>query len=142
MDIDICDRRRKVVEKQFGDLFLAGAVTMQAAIIPAHAAVSAILPAKIRNLDHGAHENVLPKAGARRLSGGLMQRRLSRSAHIQIAFSQAVHLRQFFRLINAGIARSRARLTWDVTLPLLARHEAAAILPDWPGENSALAQDY
>jgi hypothetical protein len=36
-----------VVQEQFGDLFMAGAVTMQGAIIPAHPAIGAVLAAKL-----------------------------------------------------------------------------------------------
>ena len=47
LDIDVRDAGGTVMDEQFSNLFVAGAITMQGAIVAAHPAIGAILAAKI-----------------------------------------------------------------------------------------------
>jgi hypothetical protein len=62
-----------MMDEQFGQLLMAGAEALEAAITPAHAAISAILAAEIGNLDYRPDENLSAKACSRQSGSPFMQ---------------------------------------------------------------------
>ena len=77
LDVHVRHTGRAMLEQQFGDLFVPGAIAGEIAILAAHPAVGAVFPAEIGDLHHGAHEDLLAEFLARRGGGAFMERRLA-----------------------------------------------------------------
>jgi hypothetical protein len=72
-----------VVDEQFGQLIVTGTEARQAAVVPPHPAVGAVLPAMIGNLDHGAQEDPLAKSGGGSGGGAGVKQVLGFAARVQ-----------------------------------------------------------
>jgi hypothetical protein len=72
-----------MMNQQFSEPLMIGAIARQATVLAAHAAIGAILAAVIGDLNHGTHKNPATKARSRHLRRPFMQSRLSRAARLQ-----------------------------------------------------------
>ena len=61
------------MDEQFGDILVLRAIALQRFVLPAHAAVAAILPAKVGNFDNATNENFISEMAVRGCAGLLVQ---------------------------------------------------------------------
>ena len=88
-----------------GDLLRGGPISSQVAILPAHAAVSAVLAAKVGNFDHPAHKDFAAKALPGGRGGALVKRGLVGARGRQVAFVREIG--RFTASINVDTAAGR-----------------------------------
>ena len=71
------------MDEQFRHLIEPGAVPGQIAVVPPHAAIGAILTAKIRDLNHAAQENPMSEFFSSDAGGAFMEGELGLAARFQ-----------------------------------------------------------
>jgi len=99
-----------MVDEQLGQLFVMGAEAGQAAIAAAHTAIGAVLPAKIRDLDHPANEDTAAEARACGLGSPLVQRRLFLPLRVQHAGVEQIGFCHCQKIRTASFKRKHGLL--------------------------------
>lgn len=73
------------MDEEFGEFVFIGAEPVEGAVVPAHAAVDAILAAKVGDLDHAANENLVTKHLAPCLTGFFVQQRFGAPTRMEVS---------------------------------------------------------
>jgi hypothetical protein len=86
LDVHIGDAGRAMMNQQFGELFVLGAITVQRAIVAAHPAIGAVLAAKIRDFNDRADENIPAEHVSRGGAGAFVKGGLMRAIPDEVEF--------------------------------------------------------
>src|SRR5207249_7017118 len=83
LNVEVGDARRAMVDEQFRQLIEPGAVAGQIAVVAPHAAIGAVFPAEIGDLDHAAQEDLAPEFFGGGAGGALVEGELGLATRFQ-----------------------------------------------------------